>query len=441
MAKVTVQFLVGKPTKKGVHNWYWQPSKTLKDAGFTPVRLGQTVGQDASAEIIEAAQARNKSVEQWRQGEPLEKIRTRHQDNTFGRAIDNYRRDVVNGKKPNGAPMIAASTAKAYGTALKRLEAWGGDMPLRDITPKRVKVLRNAMLKPIDQGGIGHHPAHKTLKLGRQVFKYLISEDEWPKGQNPFEDFGLGEPEARDVVWSPEARELIVATADAMELPSIALAVMLGYAIGQREADILETRIPQYVELPAHKMQPADYEALSQSSPDGVPRGIRIRQNKTKAWIEVPVVGEVRDRVEANIKRSTTAGHFCIILDDLRRQSNRRIEQSKFGNVVAYEGHNGAVRFQRDFAGVREEAATRAEAEKNMELAEHIRTLQFRDLRRTCVVYLGELGLEDHLIAAITGHDIDETRKILKVYMPRTTGRAAAAVAIATARQAKEKRA
>ena len=51
---------------------------------------------------------------------------------------------------------------------------------------------------------------------------------------------------------------------------------------------------------------------------------------------------------------------------------------------------------------------------------------------------VGELGLEDHLIAAITGHDIDETRRILKVYMPRTTGRAARAIALASVRQAQD---
>ena len=43
----------------------------------------------------------------------------------------------------------------------------------------------------------------------------------------------------------------------------IALAVMLGYAIGQREADILELTIPQWVALPEHKMQPEDYTVLA----------------------------------------------------------------------------------------------------------------------------------------------------------------------------------
>ena len=46
--------------------------------------------------------------------------------------------------------------------------------------------------------------------------------------------------------------------------------------------------------------------------------------------------------------------------------------------------------------------------------------------------------IDETSIAAITGHDIDETRRILRTYMPRTTGRAARAIALVTAREAKE---
>ncbi|MFX8075148.1 hypothetical protein ABTK71_19700, partial [Acinetobacter baumannii] len=86
------------------------------------------------------------------------------------------------------------------------------------------------------------------------------------------------------------------------------------------------------------------------------------------------------------------------------------------------------TRFQRDFAEVREWAVATALGEGDDELATEIEGIQYRDLRRTCVVYLGELGLDAHLIAAITGHDLDETQRILKTYMPRTTGRAARAI-------------
>jgi hypothetical protein len=55
-------------------------------------------------------------------------------------------------------------------------------------------------------------------------------------------------------------------------------------------------------------MQPEDYATLAALAPDGVPRGIRVRQLKTKAWIEVPVVGLVRWAVEATSKAPAPIG-------------------------------------------------------------------------------------------------------------------------------------
>lgn len=418
MAKFTIPFLVAKRHKNGSASYYWQPSATLAREGWR----AQPLGKDEAA-AIETARTINKQVDQWRQGTPLAEIRTCHQDGTLAAAIADYRREVLEGTRPNGRRKIAALTAKTYSSALNRLQAWAGTQPLVFITRPRVQALRDGMLK----SGVGEHAAHTTLKLGRQLFNWLIDQGRWEQGKNPFENFGMGQPAPRETIWSPAARELILATADAMGRPSIALAITLGFAIGQREADILGTVISQFVALPQHKMQPEDWRTLAAIAPDGTPRGIRIRQNKTGAWIEVPVVGETRRRVEANIALARTAGTMQLILDDTR--------------TGAYVGTSGQTRFIRDFAEVRAKATAAATAAGDAPLADEIERLQFRDLRRTCVVYLGELGLEDHLIAAITGHDIDETRRILKTYMPRTTGRAARAIALVARREAKEAKA
>jgi hypothetical protein len=416
MASFRIPFLVARKNKDGSTNYYWQPSATLAAAKWQP----QPLGKDEAA-AIDAARAINKQVDQWKAGQAQPNIRARAADGTLARAIADYRRAVLEGTKPDGSPRIAPTTAKTYGSALNRLEAWGGKHPLAYITRQRVRALRDGMIK----SGLGEHAAHTTLKLGRQLFSWLIDEGRWEQGKNPFESFGMAAPDPRETIWSPAARELIIATADAEGFPSIALAVMLGYAIGQREGDILKITAPKWVAIPEHKMQPEDYAVLSAAAPDGIPRGMRVRQGKTQAWVEVPVTGEVRRRVEANIARAKSAGRFDLIMDDTR------------GNA-AYHGESGTTRFQRDFAKIRDTAASTAAQQGDDALAEEIRTLQFRDLRRTCVVYLGELGLEDHLIAAITGHDIDETRRILRTYMPRTTGRAARAIALVTAREAKE---
>ena len=408
MAKLRIPFLV---EKNG--SFYWQPSKPARDAGWEPAKLGKNEGR-----AIAAALELNVEYDAWMEGgrEPIDRaIAARPLGGTLGEAIARYRARVIDGKKPNGDWKIARSTAKTYRSALGRLEQWGGKQPVTAISRARVRKLRDGMLA----NGVGEHAVHTTLKLGRQLFAFLIDEEVWTD-PNPFENFGMAQPAPREVIWSPPARELIVQTAEALQRPSVALAIVLGYSIGQREGDILAAVVSQYVALPEHKMQPEDYAVLSAAAPDGQPRGVRIRQSKTKAWIEVPVVGDTRTRIEANIARAKEQERFNIVLDDTRSIGNR---------VATYEGKAGQTRFQRDFAEVREAAACEAEKMAQPDLSAEIRTLEFRDLRRTCVVYLGELGLEDHVIAAITGHDIDETRRILKTYMPRTTGRAAHGIA------------
>ena len=55
-------------------------------------------------------------------------------------------------------------------------------------------------------------------------------------------------------------------------------------------------------------------------------------------------------------------------------------------------------------------------------------TLQFRDLRRTCVVTLNRLGLNDAQISAISGHKLATIKRILEVYCPRDNIMAAGAI-------------
>jgi len=432
MAQIRIPCLVPKKAKNGNVSWYWQPSKTLRDAGWKPVALGKDEGQ-----AIAAARARNDEVDRWKDGgQPaVERIRTRELAGTFGALIARYERDVINGTKPDGrTPILAASTVRTYQTGIRRLRAWAGKQPLAFITPARVRALRDAMLKPEAAGGVGHHAAHQTLKMGRTLFAFARTIDMADK--NPFEDFGLAAPNARSVIWSPPARELMVLTAYELGMPSMAAAIMLGFAIGQREQDLVAYTERHYVAIPEHKMQPEDYATLARLSPDGIPRGIRFRQQKTDAWIEVPVVGLVRWAVETCIASSRAAGSVTLLLDD-RRQDQDEDRRYRRGQSYA-DGAAGQTRFQRDFAEIREWAIAAAQFDGDEDLATELATLQYRDLRRTCVVYLGELGMDAHLIAAVTGHDIDETQRILKTYMPRTTGRAARAIALASVRAAQD---
>lgn len=431
MAQIRIPCLVPKTNKAGITSWYWQPSKTLADAGWLPVALGKN-----ESAAIDAARQRNADVEKWKAGgDVIETVKPKPQTGTFAQLLTRYEREWIDGTDPRGGRLIAESTARTYRTSLKRLNAWAGKFPLAFITAPRVTALRKAMMAPEDAGGVGHHAAHQALKLGRQVFAFAEAEGVTPKGSNPFGRFNLAAPPPRQIVWSPPAREAMIQAAYDQGMPSLALAIMLGFATGQREADYLALTHSGYVAIPEHKMQPEDYATLAALSPDGIPRGIRIRQRKTRAWVEIAVIGNVRWAIENNIASARAAGATTVLLDDTRRTEAKDGQPTQ---IATYHGKAGQTRFQRDFAEIREWAVAAASGEGDAELAEELAGIHYSDLRRTCVVYLGELGLDAHLIAAITGHDIDETQKILKTYMPRTTGRAARAIALASVRQAKD---
>jgi integrase len=61
-------------------------------------------------------------------------------------------------------------------------------------------------------------------------------------------------------------------------------------------------------------------------------------------------------------------------------------------------------------------------------LAAKLDGLQNRDLRRTAMVRMAEAGAADIEIAAVSGHDIEATRRILETYLPRNSAMARAAI-------------
>ncbi len=147
--------------------------------------------------------------------------------------------------------------------------------------------------------------------------------------------------------------------------------------------------------------------------------GFKLRQGKTKRWVGVPVTGALRDKVEARIAANRAAaavpgaiGVTTILIND-------------------HSGQPWAVRrFIAKFTDAKALAVKGFVANDNTVHAPRpqLEDLQFRDLRRTAVVRLGQLGLEPQLIAAITGHKLATVEKILEVYMPRTTKMAARAI-------------
>lgn len=437
MASITIPRLRGKPTKSGVTNWYWEPSKTVRALGWEQKELGQSPGADPTDAIVTACRARNAEYEAWKNGGAMPVALPRPAPiATVGQGIAAFKQAGYPSVKKPGET-VAAGTAKQYKSKLKVIETWAGDIALRSIDQDRVAVLKDALMQPARQGPrtgeVRHHHAHETLRVGRTLFTWFEQKRWIPKGANPFDNFALAQPAPRFQVWQPPARIAILAAADADADASAALAVDLAFQIGQREADLIRLGLKQYQLVATWKM---DGEVHRQLAAVPVPafaghagylpgdvKGISVRQAKTRVWVEVPIVGLTRARVEAAIADAKAAGRTTILHD------RRRGLPWTVPNLTT-----GQEYFIRRFAELRADAIATAAAEGDAELAAEIAELQFRDFRRTAVVHMGELGIADHLIAAITGHDLDTTREILKTYMPLNTGMAARAIALSQAR-------
>lgn len=409
IGKERIAGLTQKNTAGGLR-YYWEPNPAQRKAGWKTVTLPTDL-----VEAIAAARKRNDDIANWRDGGARPSTIKRYvKKATFGHVLARYRAEKM--------PTLGKKTQRVDKTPLRKLEEWAGDQPLSYITRARVRALRDAMC-PGGPGTAGHSAAFAVLKKGREVFSWAKNEMEDVVTVNPFDEFGLPAPDPRQIVWEPDDVTYFLATAAKLGWHSIGLAVWIGTYTGQREEDILNLSIKDWREVTLRQLR-FDKDLYAQlastTGPDaGKVMGIRVLQSKGKRWIGTPIEGELRDRMEAAIAaaRARTAGETVASIAGARLlakdTTGRPWEQADF------------IRRVKD---VREAAIAQARMDGDPERAERLATLQFRDLRRTCVVTLGELGLDDAGISAITGHTLATIKKILEVYMPRTEAMAARAI-------------
>lgn len=428
MAKIHIKGLVAKKTAGGIR-YYWEPNAIERRAGWK----GMPLGLDAIV-AAQRAEARNQEVLGWRAGGASPRAVKKYlKPRTFGHVIEQYRREHLAKK--------AGSTIASANASLKRLQAWAGDQPIHYITRARVKVLRDAMMAPKAKGGIGHHPAHSTLSLLRAIFSWAVKEE--LVDTNPAAEFDLPAPPPRDQIWEPEDIELVDQAARAIGLPSVGFAVRLAEYIGQREGDMIQLGRSQWRDV-TMQCDPLQRELLASPHGPNAGRvmGFVLHQNKSKRTM---VVGQEKRRVGGRAVSVPVAGD---LRDEIERRFSAEIEQRQRDQQAAAAAEGKAKvasvsvatvlindrtglpwekqqHFVYAFTKVRDKAVEMARQAGDQDMADRIEDLHFHDLRRTCVVRLFELGLEDVTIAAITGHRLETTRKILETYAPRTTKMAA----------------
>lgn len=331
MVKIRIRHFVTK--KERYH--YWQPSKLLRDQGFKSIRLS-----DNRSEAIAEAEKLNASVDRWRAGGERP---PGHREGTVSWLIWRYTTDDVFEAK-------SESTKRVYRLGFKDLEDALGDMPLSAITLRVISEYRRRYKDRPNR-------ANQIVASIQSMYRYAMEEG--LVTTNPSENVRLFSVEPRQAVWSLEQERKFVETAVASGKTSMVLAIALGIYTAQRVGDLI---------------------TLPWAGYDG--QWIGLTQQKTKKFVEVPVLTPLRALLDGTPKRST------IILTD------------EAGQTYKYD------RFNRLFRELCQQSG--------------IEDLQFRDLRRTAAVRMAEHGVKVQEIAAITGHTLTTTQSIMETYLPRT---------------------
>jgi integrase len=260
-----------------------------------------------------------------------------------------------------------------YEYHLATIEAWSerfGHPPAATLTRKDVKAFAKTMTATPEK-------AIHVIGVLRVLFAFAIDEGELQS--NPATNMRMKGNPPRHQVWTPEQIDAVIAKAEEMGRPSIGLAVALAYNLGQRQGDILNMAWSQF---------------------DG--SKVRLKQSKTGVLLEVPCTQQLIDVLAATPRTGT----LMVIREETTNASNGRRFSAR-----AYIG----TRFTQQFREIAEAAGIPDD-------------LQYRDLRRTAVVRLAEAGCSIPEVAAISGHSIEATTKIMEVYLPRTSTMAGHAI-------------
>lgn len=357
MARLKIRYLVCRPNLNGTPRHYWQPDKTLREAGWKMRRLS-----DNQAEAITEAQEINQAVDNWRIGAL---------DNPSNEKPGSVRALIQLYKKSREYKEKADKTRKDYDRYLRLIEDWAGTEPAVMINAKMVQDLYEAIRKNKPR------KAMYIVQVLRLLFAYAERQSIIPKNSNPATRPSMDYKAGKGTIWTTESVADFVDAADALGYFDVGTAVMLNEWLGQRQGDLLALRTAAYR--------------------DGA---LYIRQSKTGAEVFLPVdmVPHLKDRLEAQIARNTEKASGKTAGLTLIQQSNGK-PYSKDGFMSAFE-------------------RIRIDAGKTNKA---IQTLIFKDLRHTAVTRLSEAGASIQQIAAVTGHTFKSCQDIVDRYNIRTT--------------------
>lgn len=415
-----IMYLSDWPQADGTLRYRWNPSPRLRRGGFVSVDLGT----DEQAAIIEAM-ARNREVEAWEQGRTAAAVAIGKQTRaprraSFGDLVHEFRQHIAErGALPHGhEDHLTAKTLRQYRTQLKGLLAWAenGATWLDAIDADMVGDLRKLLVN-----GASDYAAAARLRMLRQLLGYAVKSLKWIRA-NPMDDIVIPTPQPRSKRAAIEAIEWLAEFARTWTVlqdglapipggPNMELAVLLGFYSTQREGDLLGCSRMNW--RPVEDVDHYDRATLAAAG-NGALYALRVRQSKTGKWVTCFLPLDVAARVDALIEARGTGWDGPLLQEDVRYRPER---------------HWPEWRFQRDFKEMIVAALAKAAEQGDPWLVDQLAGLQYRDLRRSGMCWMRDMGVQVAQIAAISGHSIAYTTKILDTYMPGDPRGAAAGLA------------
>lgn len=380
--------------------WHWKPSKTLRAAGFTNRKLGAD-RRNAMAE----ADRLNDEVEAWKRSQTatapasFDDIATPRAINRVVRVSELIRRYKQSDSwtLPDGMGGLKPATRSEYDVRFRQIEHWAldGNLAVRDIDKAMIADLKSERM------AVNLYQAIGILRILRLLLNFAVGEGIITT--NPAAHVQLPEAPSRHTVTSWDVRAAIAKQGGQV----IDLAQELGFWTVQRQADILSFGRLQWRELT--NVIPHDAAILANAR--GKVMGFRFRQEKTGAWIDAPVPPHLHDRVEAAMADNAGGWVFGHSADTARRMQG--------------------FSFQRMFRAARTDAidAARDSEHPDEGLIAALLKCQFRDLRRTGMVFYRDARVPLPNITALSGHAVIGKKTILDTYMPPDTAAACACVA------------
>lgn len=411
-----ILYLSSWPQSNGVLRYRWSPSPRLRKGGWQGLDLGTDY-----AEAVMAALARNAEVEAWQQGRTTAAVATGKatvapRRATFGDLLHEFNADMGNRAllPETHEDHLAPRTISQYSSQMNSLKIWAqdGETRLDAITADICNDLRGTLIN----GASGYTTAAR-LRMLRQLLGFAHQ-----KGMiksNPMDQVTIPSPPGRTKRASIEAIEWLanfaLSWADNEDIrggPNLSVAVLMGFYTTQREGDLLSANRINW--RPVEDMDDYDRNALATNA--GAPYGLRVRQSKTKKWVTCFLPPEVALQVNALIDARGAGWDGPLLQEDTPRGRERMWPE---------------WRFQRDYRALRVAAIKQAKAQDDQWLVDQLESLQYRDMRRSGMCWMRDMGVTIAQIAAISGHSIAYTTKILDTYMPSDPRGAAAGLASA----------